>query len=247
MKKIISLSFCVLTFIIVHAQDTDFDFDEGQSSEYKQNSGDKNFELQFDPGAIFNATNGNNIFSNGVGIRFRLFPSSTLAFRVNLNISYTSSSTITQEADDAANIPELKDKFSSMEISLRPGIEKHFGGTERLSPYVGAEAIFGFQTSTDISEYELVPDVYAFKTKNGSFGDGLTIGVAGVAGVDFYIAKKLYLGLELNYGIYYSMAATTKTSSDEPNFTGTESKLGNTNTLTFRPGAMGMFRIGYLF
>lgn len=239
-----TLSLCVLAFAFAQAQDVDTN---EPSSEYKQSSGDKNLELQFDPGAIFNASNGNNVLSNGLGIRFRLFASETMAYRMNVNINYFSANIIVQEADDAANIPELRAKSSAMGISLRPGFEKHFTGTERLSPYIGAEAIIGYQSSTNKSEYEVAPDVYEGKIKNGNPGDGLTFGVAGVAGVDFYVAKKLYFGLELNYGMYYSIAATMKTSSNEPGTTDIESKLGNTNTFTFSPGAMGVFRIGFLF
>ncbi|RLD76386.1 MAG: hypothetical protein DRJ07_16435, partial [Bacteroidetes bacterium] len=115
MKKIILLSFCLIAFTYVQSQDLDLDIEENdleQTNDYKQSSGDKNLELQFDPGAIFNASNGNNVFSNGAGIRFRLFSSESLAYRMNLNINYQNSTTITQEADANLNLEELKDKSS---------------------------------------------------------------------------------------------------------------------------------------
>ena len=243
MKKFIVLSLCILAFTFAKSQDL-IDSEE-ISNDFKQNSGDKNLELQFDPGAIFNASNGNNVFSNGVGIRFRLFPSESLAYRLNLNINYTNSTTVTQDA--GTNILELKDKNSEIGAFLKPGIEKHFLGTKRLSPYIGAEAIIGYNTSTQKSEYEVGTDVYEDKFKNANVDDGITVGIAAVAGADFYIAKKLYLGLELNYGLYYFMASAVKYSTTEPNIDDIESKLGNTNTLSFSPGAMGVFRIGFLF
>ncbi|RLD67345.1 MAG: hypothetical protein DRI95_04960, partial [Bacteroidetes bacterium] len=94
---------------------------------------------------------------------------------------------------------------------------------------------------------QVVTDVYEGKAKNTNASDGLTFGIAAVAGADFYIVKKLYLGLELNYGVYYFTPFTAKYSTNEPNIPESESKLGNTNTLLFQPSAMGVFRIGFLF
>jgi len=212
----------------------------------KQSAGDKNLELQFDPGAIFNASNGNNVLSNGVGIRFRLFSSETIAYRLNLNLSYENTSVVTQDADSNAGDLELKTKNSSIGISLRPGIEKHFAGTKRLSPYVGAEAIIGYKTSTEKEDVQFT-EKYVIKTVNGNLDDGFNLGVGLVAGADFYIAPKLYLGVELNYGLNYFMASKTKYSSTVPNSTGFDSKVGKSNTLTFQPGSMGIFRLGFLF
>ncbi len=251
MKKITILLLSVFTFTFVQAQEVEETTESisvtSATNDYKQSAGDKNLELQFDPGAIFNASNANNVFSNGLGIRFRMFASESFAYRMNLNISYTNSSIVTQDADDAAGNLELLDKNSAFGVSLRPGIEKHFGGTKRLSPYVGVEFIMGYNSSTDKSEFQLGTDIYENETQNGNFNDGFNFGLAAVAGADFYIAKKLYLGVELNYGVNYFLASTTKYSSTAPNTVDTESKVGKSNSLTFQPGAMGIFRIGFLF
>lgn len=213
----------------------------------KQSAGDKNLELQFDPGAIFNASKGNNFLSNGAGIRFRYFKSETIAYRLNVNINYSNTSTITQEADDALNLLELKNKNSFLGITLSPGIEKHFAGTKRLSPYIGGQVSVGYRSSTVKEEYQDVQEKYVYKTKNGNFGDGLNIGMAALAGADFYFAPKLYLGVELSYGINYFKAAKTKITDSAPNTTDVESTIGNTNSLSFQPSAMGIFRLGFLF
>ena len=60
----------ILVLGFVNAQDL-ISIDEDQSSEYKQSAGDKNLELQFNPGAIF--ATGGNVFSNPIGVTFRLF------------------------------------------------------------------------------------------------------------------------------------------------------------------------------
>lgn len=212
----------------------------------KQSAGDKNLELQFNPGAIFGSNSG-QILSNGVGIRFRLFASETIAYRLNLNLNYFNSSTTTQDADPNTGALELKTQNSSIGISLRPGIEKHFAGTKRLSPYVGAEAIIGYRTSTEKEDIQPANEKYVVKTVNGNLDDGFNLGVGLVAGADFYIAPKLYLGVELNYGLNYFMASKMKYSSSAPNTPSVDSKFGKTNTLTFQPGSMGIFRLGFLF
>ena len=231
MKKIITLSFCILAFAIANSQE--------ETEVYKQTSGDKNLELQFDPGAIFNSSNTNNIISNGVGIRYRQFKSESIAYRANVNINYTNLNTITQ--DD----PELKDKYKSVGISLQPGIENHFSGTKRLSPYIGTEFILRYQTSIIQSEYEWGTNVYMQEYKNSDIADGLTVGITGIAGFDFYISKKLYLGLELNYGLYYFTAFRTEYSDTNPDVV--DDEAGKSNLITLQPSTIGVIRIGFLF
>lgn len=239
MKKTIITTFFLLFVVLISAQKN--------KKVYKQASFDKNLEMLFDPGAIFNGSNGNDILSNGIGIRFRLFQSESLAFRLHTDLSYSFSSEVTQEEDNTINQLELKDKTSALEIFLKPGIEKHFKGTERLSPYIGAELSIGFKKSKIKSEYQNVDDVYYQETINSLNDDGLTIGAAIVSGADYYIFQRFYLGLELSYGINYFMASQTEYKDSAPGSLDIKSKLGKTNAITVQPGAIGVFRIGYLF
>ena len=116
MKKIIVLSFCVLAFTFAKAQD--ISESGGVTNDYKQSSGDKNLEMQFDPGAIFNAANGNNVFDNGLGIRFRLFNTESIAYRLNVNINYASAKTLTQEQDSNLGTEELYSKNTNMVVLI---------------------------------------------------------------------------------------------------------------------------------
>ncbi len=120
-------------------------------------------------------------------------------------------------------------KSGGFDLSIRPGIEKHFDGTNRLSPYVGAALNVDYSSSTMTEEYwspnsqallvDANPDndfnnhdVWEQKTKDGSFGFGL----AGLAGMDFYFADNIYLGVEFGFGLNFtSMGATKYTSSDD--------------------------------
>ncbi|HAR19023.1 MAG TPA: hypothetical protein DCR46_00040 [Cytophagales bacterium] len=122
-------------------------------------------------------------------IKARYFVSDNIAVRAGFNLGIESkkpSSGMTQ---------------SSTLFSFKPGIEIHRSGTGRLSPYIGAELNF---TNKGVSEEG---KDYSIK---GAWSDGVdlyknvgsfTFGLNGLAGADYYFAKKVFLGVELGYGL----------------------------------------------
>ena len=214
------------------------------ASEFKQSQGEKTFELGFDPGAIFNSSNGGSVLGiqTDFGIRYRKFKSASKAFRMGLDVSFLNYVEVTQQKDNFGS-RELKDKGTTIGFVFRPGFENHFKGTNRLSPYIGGEGIIGFQTSTFKSEVQVGSSIDEYKYRNGNPDDGILLGFGAVAGVDYYIVKKLYLGLELNYSIVYFNQATEKTFD----LNGNEDEYNNGSMVRFGPGSIAIFRIGYLF
>ena len=152
------------------------------------------------------------------------------------------STQITQQVDDEFDRLELKDKFSSFGIWLRPGYEKHFDGTKRLSPYIGGELIIGWHTSTFKSESQSAAEIQETISKNFSTSDRFSIGIGALAGLDFYIAQNLFLGLEFNYSIQYYKLLDEKFT----NVGGEETISKRGSGFNFRPNAYAIFRIGYL-
>lgn len=168
----------------------------------KQIGGDKNLEFQFSP------LGGNPIGING--LRFRLFNSETSAIRVNF---FLGSSTITdvntQEGAISAESPVspmLQTYDRSFDFTIRPGYEIHFDGTDRLSPYIGAEIDFGMGSmSTETEKWgadqlsDPVPAKFVVwsETEKSSF---TRFGINLLAGFDYYFADNLYLGAELGFG-----------------------------------------------
>lgn len=179
------------------------------SSGFKPSAGDKTLEVQFAP-------LGGNPISIG-GIRARKFTSATSALRLNVFLGYNTSSEITQQEDGDADLKELKDVTSSFTFDIRPGIESHFGGSEKLSPFIGAELVLGFRSSTTKSDYQDADDnVQTDKIINENSGDGyLQLGLNGLAGVDFYFAKNLYLGTEIGFGLLWAKDGTQKVKPAE--------------------------------
>lgn len=245
MKKTTVLLGILMAGISIFAQENDkpANVTSEIKSEFKQNAGDKNLELNLDPAEIFNSSRTGNFIGlqDNFGIRYRKFRSSSLAIRMGVNLLFLNFTDITQTA--TGTLLELKDKNRTIEIMIRPGLEKHFEGTEKLSPYIGGELLIGFQTSTFISESQSGSAVSEFKITNGSPDDGLTIGLGGVAGVDYYFARKFYLGLELNYSIVYFAGFTEKIKPPS----GLEVENKNGSRFAFFPSAYTALRIGFLF
>lgn len=173
------------------------------------------------------------------GLRGRYFLSNTSALRANLDINFNSSSTINQQAQGSQK--ELESTESFFFIDFRPGYEFHLSGTNRLSPYFGAElpVVHGSQSSK--TERQVGTNVEE-RTTNEGF---VRLGVNGVAGADYYFAKKLYVGVEVNLGFQYTINADIEVEDTEPGVDPNDRKRGDSYGLS--TGTIGTFRLGYVF
>jgi hypothetical protein len=163
----------------------------------KQTGGEKNLEVQFAP------LGGNPMSISG--IRLRMFNSESSAIRLGLFLGGTTDKKVTAQPEQLGeNSPETITTKGTFDFAIRPGYEKHFAGTDRLSPYVGAELLFALSRSTEEVE-NWSPNnfndltkrtLWTETTKSGS----TTLGVNLVAGADYYFAESIYLGAELGFG-----------------------------------------------
>jgi len=229
MKKIILSLVAAATLLAttVNAQTT-------TEADYKPAAGDNTLELQLAPlGAA--------PFSMG-GIRYRRFLDATTALRATVYLGYTSSTEVTQQADEFPGAQELKTKNSSFEIGIRPGIEKHLAGTSRLSPYFGGELDFAIKTSKEKEEVQAGTDVEENVIKNE---DGFTrFGLNGIFGADYYIAPKVFLGAELGFGFAFTKDSKTVTEPAGGGDTVTEKGGGS---FILAPNVLAQFRLGIVF
>jgi len=205
------------------------------SSDFKFSGGDMNLEIQmaspFAAGEPFSLD----------GVKFRYFLSNTSAFRLNVNVNASSNTDITQQEDADIDELELKDKTADFEFKIAPGYEIHFSGTNKLSPYVGGDVVLNFARNSVKEDLQVVKDVKYTKTSDGSF----TFGLNGVAGFDYYFAKSLYIGAELNYGLNMTSEFAEKTTYDVDSESDSEIKKGG--SFSFAPAAMGKFKLGFIF
>ncbi len=189
----------------------------------KFRGGEKNLEVEFNP------FGGSPIGMNG--IRFRMFNSESSAIRVGFNIGGTNDNQVYSQQDktegsDGATVilPELNQSQQTFNFAIRPGYEKHFAGTDRLSPYVGAELMYAMSSSTMTREFHNANNAddqskpenwqtWDMTVKNGSS----TFGLNALAGVDFYFVDNFYLGAEINLGFHntsYKDRETTAGNED---------------------------------
>lgn len=202
----------------------------------KQTGGEQNLEVLFAP------LGGSPIGING--IKYRSFTSATTAFRATVFLGLNSSTSKSMSGSD--DDVELKSTSSNFDISIRPGIEMHFVGTDRLSPYYGAEAVIGFGSASQKSDQMYGADESVKTVKTSSQGK-LGLGVNAFAGMDFYFADNIYLGAELGFGIGYNMDFDHK--SESMNWEGkiSETETPGGSSINIGPTVVGAIRLGFLF
>ncbi len=225
----------------VNAQDS---LNLGDKKTFCQQAGESSLEMNFNPGNIFGSGTGNPFGLINGTIRYRYFLDQNLALRAAVSAELSNSTLITQQADPENNRLELKSRSLLYGITLKPGIEKHFSNFQRFSPYLGGQVLAGFSTNSDIYEHQNLDDIYLVKYKN--FPGKLDLGVEIFGGFDFYFAKKLYLGLELGYGIRYTKFLKEIYTNELYPDQNMERKNGH--TINFSPSQeTGLIRLGWVF
>lgn len=232
-----------------------------QAQDFKPAAGEKTLEVNFAP------LGGSPISINE--LRFRSFTSATTALRLGISIAYSrenqapvtdSSRNFGTPTEPDYLVEELVDYDSEMGITLMPGFEKHFAGTERLSPYIGGVATIGYYRSTSVqkafgdadqtntTDTKEEWDVYSRKAKDGSLDLGLNL----VLGADWYFSPKIYLGMEVGFGFLYSSNSDLKVEYSDIELTDDQQKLWESETpqgseFDLGPNYNAGIRLGYAF
>lgn len=128
-----------------------------------------------------------------------------MALRLNLGITTSSSSSdYAENSTDTAEIGTLDRSSSTFKIGV--GIEKHFAGTTRLSPYVGAAISFS-TSSNSADETNVAQDPFTLQygyaqgvTTTVDGPSSTTFGIGILAGADYYFVDHIYLGIEGGLG-----------------------------------------------
>ena len=150
----------------------------------KPAEGDTAFEMQFMPNL-----DGAAMFADaGATVTMRKFESATKAVRWSASLDVNGS--------------DVEDSDAVWNLGLGYGVENHFAGSERLSTfwgYQGAVNVGSGVASTDADGNAVDAET--------SFGVG-----AGVfLGADYYIMPKVYVGVEMGYGLSISSGSDLMT------------------------------------
>jgi hypothetical protein len=149
-------------------------------------------------------------------------------------------------------------------IGINIGFEKHLPGTKRLSPYIGAELTAGYKWSKDVMETsDLTTTIkgawqqYQYvQTTNGDYYTTINNGERGyisyglnlVTGFDFYMAKHLFIGYEMEFGfIKQNYSNIDITYSGSTSSSTTPSPDYNDKEFSFGPRIINGIRIGFVF
>src|SRR5690606_28297955 len=205
-------------------------FSAVSAQEFKPTAGDVTVDLGV-AGGLGNTTINlpDQGFGTGAMFKARYFKTENIAYRGTLFVGNTS---------ETNNLPTEKEEMNVYGFGLGFGMERHFTGTERLSPYVGGDVLLGYSSmnmkSTEIS----TGDVQELK------GPGVfRFGVRGVFGADYYIAKRVFLGVEAGLGLMYeSEGDTTFKSTGNPDVV---AEGGSSFRIT--PEVVTGIRVGFAF
>ena len=230
MKKFIFIMAAVLAGAIsASAQDS-----------FKPEAGDFSLELNYTPGVLSGNNSSAGFKLPEYGLKGRLFVGDRFAVKLNLGFSTNSTNDKTYITNPDNSVTTTEDISGRTSFSIMPGIEYHFGNYKRVSPYVGAAV--GINVGNRVSR-DVTGNVSS-KTVSPTFG----FAVQAAAGVDVYICKGLYAGLEMGLGYGLDKTGRGKTSSVDNTGATTESQ-GNSDSITSSFGffATPSIRVGWFF
>jgi hypothetical protein len=204
MKKLMfTLAICSLVFTSAQAQ--------------KQLGKEHNVEVNLNP---FGTVLTDGTFAgpiDGTTFKYRYFIDDDAALRVSLTVGVSSNVFAYTQAGEAPSLssvgddinnPQLDYHTSNSNFGIGLGYEKHFSGTDNLSPYIGFEGYYASGSVTHMKEYwgaEKPADqgsAEVFETwvlqnqqKHSSYGASLFLGA------DYYFSDAIYIGFEAGFGI----------------------------------------------
>lgn len=165
-------------------------------------------------------------------LKARYFWTDNVAIRAGFDLGYQH------------NAPSKDVSQNMFQMSIVPGIEKHFAGTNRLSPYIGGDVNIGFvSSSSQVTNAGTTTDIKGGWTDanggNVSNRGNFHFGVGAVAGTDYYFAKHFYTGLEIGYGLMVTSFHDITVNGNVVDRGGSNFNLGtNVN---------GGIRVGFIF
>lgn len=181
-------------------------------------------------------------------LRFRYFVKSDLAIRAGFNVRTNNNTDNIYGAIGSPNENKVGyNKNNETNLMINLGVEKHFAGTDRLSPYVGADFLIGNSSKKESRENTL-GGVYAeneqFEKKGpNAFGFGLR----GVIGADYYIAKRLYLGAEAGFGFMSAKDGKTTVTTTTGGTTTTVTQKSAGKNFNINSSIITAVRVGFVF
>lgn len=225
MKKVLLSIIAIFTFGFMSAQK------RLASQDYKPSKGTVTTEVGLTGGL-------NNANFNLSTLKFRYFLKENVGLRMGLGIQNETDEAINNA--NPSNTITTTDKNSRFQINL--GVEKHFEGSDRLSTFVGGDLVISLANQSN----EVVQQNGNFNKSRGGGNAGSAFGVQLLTGADYYIAKKVYLGVEAGLSILTGKGKDVITETRVGNVTTSSTSTGG-STFDINTQVFGGVRIGYQF
>ncbi len=193
MKKIILFAAAVLVIGSAQAQE-----------QIKPTGGTFGLEVQFRPlgNNVIQTLGSNNVPIFGVSTRY--FCTDRIELRGDFLFGFDSDKDKTTDASQGQATETEKNNTTSFGLNL--GMNYHFKGTERISPYVGSVIGFGIGTQTqNIANLNYISGD-SYRMKEGS----IFVNFALVTGFNWYIVNGLYIGAEIGFGLGFEQPQKVK-------------------------------------
>jgi len=246
MKKILLVMLTVVSasFMTVSAQES-----------FKPKAGSFSLEVGFSPLGLLEQDQQSSFYlpqGNLVGIY-----SISNSWGVRLGLGFASQSIKFDNGEDGDDNVNITRSRNQSVFSLAPGVTYSFKGTNKLSPYVGAEVMFATtstknnyrrvgglgndyeETETNVNNFDLVDDFYGVPFN--SFGANL------ITGFNYYFAKNLYAGVEVGLGIQSMKTKKWKTEAINNDIEETEEGKAKTTGSGALLYANPQIRLGWAF
>lgn len=207
------------------------------AQEYKPTAGDVTVDLGLSGGLGNTSVNlANQSFGIGPMFKARYFKTDNLAYRMTMIVGNNSD---TDNPNDNTVV-----KNNDFGIGLGFGLEKHYTGTERLSPYIGGDVLVGYaseNTKTTVTPPAGTTGTVVVTETTGP--NAFRLGVRGVFGADYYFAKRVFLGVEAGLAVMYSSEGeTTFSQTGSPDVT-----VKGSNNFRIEPAVVTGIRLGFAF
>lgn len=200
--RLFSLLSALFLLINAHAQEP--------STSIKPQAGDKGLVLNLN-GLIDNVSL--QTFDNQIGqnILFgKYYLTEEKVVRVGFGLSILSANR--NQQDSVGNTLVIRDSsLSNYAINIGGGIEKHFGGTKRLDPFIFSQLDITFigksnlEITTDVESNIGTDKTVRTVKQDGGIGFSITAG----GGFNYFVAQKFSVGTEFGFALQYTSIGGT--------------------------------------
>ena len=163
----------------------------------------------------------------------------------NLNFNFTLSDEwmvrlgfgVTVDKVSSKDEDDNKNHVTESTFNVKPGIIYSFSGTDRLEPYVGAELVFGLNSTCNYSNVKMDGATYERenKTRTSNFGANA------VTGFNFYV------GAEVGLGFIVTPQSHNFGTNDEGEEYDSKDDKSKSHTTHISPNCTPSVRVGWKF